>query len=233
MRRVAFVGLATFLFAGIVLGEDFWVKKDYTQWSEEEVKKIMTNSPWAKDVIVSAPAGALGGARRGPASATGVDVESTGGGGGRGGRGGRGGGAGGGEDSAPSEVQITLNVSWRSALPLRKAVVKSRAGASAEVPADMKEMLAKEQEDYVVVVSGIPARMVRLIQDPVQLNKSTLKIGKKAPVAPKGVDFQTRTQTVDVFFVFPKKDPATLDDKDLELDLKLGGMSAKRKFNLK
>src|SRR5262249_34911245 len=158
------------LFAGITLGEEFWVKKDYTQWSEEEVRRIMTYSPWSKETTVNAPAGEVGG--RGPdRSAAPVDVEGTAGGGGGGG-GGRGGG--GDASSTPTQAQITLIVSWRSALPLRRAVVKSRIGASSEVPADLLQSLSKEPEDYVVVVSGVPARMARTIQDQVRLNRSSL-----------------------------------------------------------
>jgi hypothetical protein len=124
-------------------------------------------------------------------------------------------------------------MSWRSALPLRKAIVKSRLGGSTEVPSEAQQILAKEQEEYVIVVSGVPARNARQLQDPARLNRSTLKAGKKAPITPKAVDFQARTQTVDVFFIFPKTDPITLEDKEVELDLKLGAMEAKRKFNLK
>jgi hypothetical protein len=230
MRRTAFLGLAGLLIAGIALSEDFWVKKEYTQWTEEEVKKVMTNSPWAKDVTVNAPPGAVGGGGQRAPQSSGIDVEG-GAGGGRGRRGGRGGdteGGGGG-----GEVLLTLNMSWRSALPLRKAIVKSRLGGSTEVPADAQQILIKDQEEYVVVVSGVPARIARQLQDPIRLNRSTLKAGKKAPITPKAVDFQTRTQSVDVFFIFPKTDPITLEDKEVELDLKLGAMEAKRKFNLK
>jgi hypothetical protein len=228
MYRKAFMGLAGLLIAGLALGEDFWIKKEYTQWSNEEVKKVMTSSPWAKDVTVNEPPGSAGGGQRAP-QASGIDVEGGGGGRGRGGRGARGdeGGGGGGE------VLLTLNMSWRSALPLRKALVKSRLGGSTEVPAEAQQLLSKEQEEYVVVVSGLPARIARQIQDPVRLNRSTLRAGKKAPITPKAVDFQTRTQSVDVLFIFPKTDPITLDDKEVELDLKLGTMEAKRKFNLK
>ncbi len=229
MYRKAFMGLAGLLIAGLSLGEDFWVKKEYTQWSDEEVKKVMTNSPWAKDITVAAPPGTVGGGQR-ATQPSGIDVEGGGGGGrGRGGRGARGdeGGGGGGE------VLLTLNMSWRSSLPLRKALVKSRLSGSTEVPAEAQQLLSKEQEEYVVVVSGLPARIARQIQDPVRLNRSTLKAGKKAPITPKAVDFQSRTQSVDVLFIFPKTDPITLDDKEVELDLKLGTMEAKRKFNLK
>src|SRR5215831_7706633 len=178
MHRTAFLGLAGLLIAGIALGEDFWVKKEYTQWTEEEVKKVMTNSPWAKDVTVSAPPGALGPGQRGPQNSN-IDVENSAGGGrGRGGRGARGGEA---EAGGSGDVMLSLNMSWRSALPLRKAIVKSRLGGSTEVPSEAQQMLIKEQEEYVVVVSGIPARIARQLQDPTRLNRSTLKAGKKAP----------------------------------------------------
>ncbi|HLH32736.1 MAG TPA: hypothetical protein VKY31_16160 [Terriglobia bacterium] len=230
MHRTALLSLAALLVAALAFGEDFWIKKDYTQWNDEEVKKIMTNSPWAKDVTVTVPATAVGG-RGGPAS-SGINVEDAGGRGGRGGRGARGP-QGDTDNAAPTEVPISLTVSWRSALPLRKALVKTRLGSSTEVPADARQLLAKEQEEYVIVVSGVPARMARLVQDPVQFNRSSLKIGKKAPLTPKGVDFQTRTQTIDVVFVFPKMEAITLDDKEVEIDLKLGPINAKRKFSLK
>src|SRR5262249_40919360 len=100
-------------------------------------------------------------------------------------------------------------------------------------PAEAQQLLAKEQEEYVVVVSGVPARIARQLQDPTRLNRSTLKAGKRAPLSPKAVDFQTRTQTVDVFFIFPRTEPITLEDKEVDLDLKLGTMEAKKKFNLK
>jgi len=229
MRRTALFGLAGLLFAGITLGEDFWVKKEYTQWTDEEVRRIMTNSPWSKETTVNAPAGQFGGGGGPARSAAPVDVENTGGGGRRGGRGGGGGDA----SSTPTQAQITLTVSWRSALPLRRAVVKSRIGASTEVPEDLRQSLSKEPEGYIVVVSGVPAVMARMIQDPVRLNRSSLKVGKRAPIVPKSVDFQTRTQSVDVFFVFPKSEPITLEEKEAELDLLLGPMEAKKKFTLK
>jgi hypothetical protein len=228
MHRIAWICIGAFLLAGVALGEDFWVKKDYKEWSPEEVKKLLTNSPWSKDVTVTAPAG--GGGRRGPAS-NGIDVESPNTGRGRGG--GRSGPAGDAEVNAPGNLEISLNVSWRSALPLRKAIIKSRMGDSSEVPADAQQLLGTEPVEYVVVVSGIPARLARVVQNPDLLNRSSLKIGKREPVPPKNFDFQTRTQSVDVYFFFPRTNPITLEDREVEVDLKLGTMEAKRKFNLK
>jgi hypothetical protein len=232
MRRTALLGLAGLLFAGITLGEDFWIKRDYLQWTGEEVKKMLTNSPWAKDVTVPMSMGRGG---RGAAPSTdGSDEETSaeprgGRGGGRGGGGQRGGGG----TGAPNVPQVALAISWRSALPLREAIVKSRIGTSSEVPADLQQALSKEPEDYVVVVSALPTRMAQQVQDPVRLNRSSLKIGKRAPMVPKDIQFLSRPQSFDVFFVFPKDEPITLADKELELNLMLGPIEAKRRFTLK
>ena len=62
MRRTYLLCLTWVLIAGVGLAKDFWTKKEYMQWTDEEVKKVMTNSPWAKDVTVSAPMALLGAA---------------------------------------------------------------------------------------------------------------------------------------------------------------------------
>lgn len=224
MRRIALLGFATLFFAGVTLGEDFWVKKDYTQWSAEEVKKIMTDSPWAKDVAASVPSNLL---PRRPAAASSADAQNTSG---RGARASR-------ErpesvDNTPPDAVVSLSVSWRSALPLRKAIVKTRMGASSEVPEEAKQLLAKDQDDYIIAVSGVPANLAKLIQGE-NANHSALKVGKRAPLMPKSVDFQTKTQSIDIFFAFPKSTPIMLDDKEVEFDIVLGPINAKRKFTLK
>ncbi len=60
----------------VVIAEDFWVKKPYTDWTEKDAAKLLQNSPWTHEVSISAGA---------PAEGTG---------GGAGGRGRRGGGGG-------------------------------------------------------------------------------------------------------------------------------------------
>src|SRR5271163_347482 len=45
--------LAGSLCAVALFAADFWKTKDYTQWSSEEVTKVLTDSPWAKEISVS------------------------------------------------------------------------------------------------------------------------------------------------------------------------------------
>ena len=232
MQRIVFLCLAGLLAAGAALGEDFWDKKEYMHWTDEEVKKVMTNSPWAKDVTITAPASAFGRGQR-PAAPAETETDAGGGGGGRGGRGGRGGGGGGAGGGGRGEALLTLNMSWRSALPLRKALVRSRLGAAAAVPAEAQQLIDQDTEEYVVIVSGVPTGMARAANNQIVLGKSTIRFGKKPPLGPKGVDFQARTQSVDIVFVFPKTQPGVADDKEVEAILKLDTVELKRKFNLK
>jgi len=51
-RQIAFL-LGILGFAVIAANaDDFWQKKDSAQWSKEECKKILTDSPWARRAIV-------------------------------------------------------------------------------------------------------------------------------------------------------------------------------------
>src|SRR6185295_11175566 len=106
-----------------VWAADVWTAKPFTDWSEKDVQKVLSDSPWtAKITIVGGPpafAGPTGGGK--------------GGGGGRGG--GRSGpqgdgansdpgvdGGGGGDFNVPSGVNVTLL--WQTALPIKQALVK-------------------------------------------------------------------------------------------------------------
>jgi len=76
-----FVALS--LAVGGLLAADFWQKKKFTEWDQQEVAKMLNDSPWAKSftVYLKGFGGERGGAMGG----------GMGGGGGRGGRGGGGG----------------------------------------------------------------------------------------------------------------------------------------------
>src|SRR5215471_4385988 len=110
MQRLLFLCLVGLLVASAALAEDFWTSKEYMQWTDEEVKKIMTNSPWAKDLTISVPLTALGRGAQPAENVAPTDVQSGAG----GGRGRRGGGGGSGEGGTSAEAMVTLNISFRS-----------------------------------------------------------------------------------------------------------------------
>ena len=42
--------ISIFLFAGVVMAKDFWETKPFDQWSQKECQKMLTDSPWAKEL---------------------------------------------------------------------------------------------------------------------------------------------------------------------------------------
>ena len=53
-RQFAVNILAAFLVAGTLFGQEFWEKKQYPTWTSEEIAQLTTNSPWAKELKVTA-----------------------------------------------------------------------------------------------------------------------------------------------------------------------------------
>ena len=167
---------------------DFWEKKKFANWSEKEVTKMLTKSPWARSVTVAfgsllEPRGRGGGYTS--SGSSGSVVPENGGGSdsvkaireaidsdGRGqaaagapevSRGGQASGAGGYGVSRPSgrfRPRITLTIRWYSALPIRQAVIKTRFGSQIDLPKRTAEWLKRERTVYVIGISGVPFPMV-------------------------------------------------------------------------
>ena len=223
MKKLILRGIAVAsLSVAVLWAADFWEKKGYTDWSEKEVKRVLTNSPWSQKVTVYMSGGRGGGG----------DFDYGGfGGGGRGGGGGDfgGGGPGGG---APS---MTVFVRWFSALPVKQAMVKAEYGSEAGSAKKGLDYLARQENHYIVTVAGLPARMAGVVQrDPDGLKQNTvLKHKKKELVNPDDVQVRGQEQLADFYFLFPKTDKITLDDKDVEFVMKTQRFEIKRKFKLK
>jgi hypothetical protein len=188
---------------------DFWEEKEFTAWSDKDVEKMMTNSPWAKRLTVVFP--------RPP-------TESGGRGGGRGGRGG-GGGFGGGSP------QARLIVRWQSALPVRQAVVRAQIGSDGAVGPDARAVLDQNAPGYFVVVSGVPGQFGRLSPEALMAEARLERKGKE-PIRPVQAAAQREGRGVALAYVFPKDEAIVLDDKDVEFVTKVGDATIKRKFKL-
>jgi hypothetical protein len=148
-------------------------QKEFSQWNDKDIQKILQDSPWAKNaaVPIGMPGGGGGGGRSGGrgggrgggggggmADASGASGGMSGGGGGGGGMGGGGGAGGGGNqgggDMAPSGAPPTISflIRWQSAAPVKAAVVRAKMGKEADTSTQAKEFIEKEEETYVVAV---------------------------------------------------------------------------------
>jgi hypothetical protein len=173
-----------------LFASDVWKTKDYTQWSSEEVYKVLNDSPWAKQKNVTG--GESGPSQRRSSSGQGRGG-GMGGGGGRGGIGfpggggglgypGSGGGSGGGypgggrggnggnypDDSSRGGGMRSMNVvvRWESALPIQHALLRQRG----HDPEESKTPETNEKY-YVIAVLGFRVPSQRDGEDPDSLDR--------------------------------------------------------------
>ena len=201
-----------------LVAADFWDEKDFTTWSDKEVEKMLTDSPWSREVTI-----VLGGPR--PSR---IQGGFPGGGGGGRGRGGA--------EFANSVRRATVTVSWIRALPVKQALVRSEIGIDARIPPESQELLSQTELYYVVSVSELPPRFAAQAQDiPAVVAETELKRKNKEPISPYDVRFfrNDADESIQVIYQFPKTDAITLDDEDVEFITKLGGIDVKKKFKLK
>jgi hypothetical protein len=220
------------LFCFGLAAADFW-QKPYTEWSDKDTAKMMTDSPWAKSVSVS---------MSGPGGAGGAPPMPPGGGGGFGGPGGPGGPQGGGgsefgpgaQGSAPPTFDVVAR--WQSALPIRQAFVRLKFGAEADKSAEAGKILEQQDKPYEIVLSG-PMGMF-LGGKPGDAAKALSEVSflssrRTGEIKAVQIEVGKPGKTMDVVFAFPRSMPFTVEDKEVELVTKLGTSTLKYKFKLK
>jgi len=195
-----------------VAAADVWETKPFLEWSEKEAEKVLADSPWAALISVALPP-------RLPQPSA-----DTGGGGGRGGGGGA-------EGFGPGPARIRVTISWRSALPLKQAVVRQQMGQQGTLAADGQKLLAQEEPFYVVALSGVPPQYTR--PGPGKTIESFLRRNGKPPIPAEQATTQPTRGGVLLMIGFPKTDPVTLEDGDVEFEVKLDQITIKKKFKLK
>jgi len=260
MKKFTFplLTLLMFMAALMLWAADVWVKP-YTDWTDKDIQKIMTDSPWAKKVSVAfenagrggAPGGGGGGGRGGGkgggggATDPGVDGGGGGGiaesgGGGRGGRGGGGGGdAGGGAPGGGGGVpESELVVLWQTAPTMQQALVKRKYGAESATSPDAQKQLQPEENFYVIWIAQLPGG-VRPRDDDAKkalLAVTTLSAKDKDAIVATDVIFNTPSgpgRTTDAHFLFPRKVAFSADDKEVDFATRFGKNAVKTKFTLK
>jgi hypothetical protein len=232
MRKLTAILLAFCLYAA-----DPWQSKPFTEWSDKDVNKLLTKSPWAREVSVelNGPAAALadGGGRDrvgdpvgsrpatlGPSTGPGVMAPSTGA---------RGAPDGGGQIGGDVH-SVMLTVRWQSALPVRQAIARRKYGAEAATSPDAKKLL-DDNSVYLIAISGLPPTYTPQAKAAILSETSLSSKGKD--LRPSDVLLPPSGKFADTIFVFQKTTPFTADDKDVEFSTKFGALNIKCKFRLK
>jgi hypothetical protein len=233
----------TLLFVPLAFAGDFWKEKPPSEWSDKDVKKLLTNSPWAKQASVDLPRRTgntsigspmprdPGDTRTGTIEPGGIPV-----GGGRGtGVDPTGGQSGspypGGVETGPNTPPIPkVTVRWDSAQPLREVVQKDQSAAK---PANLQDISG---EFYVITVVGFPITSQGTAQQiGEELKKETvLKPGGegKITISPAKVELAQIPEGVRATFLFPRSDKIGPEDKEVSFESNSGAIRIRTKFKL-
>lgn len=251
-RRSALFALGAAALPAPAFAADPW-EKEPAQWTEKDMQKILTDSPWSKTVSVAMggpSVGNIGGGGRG-----GRGGRSSGGGGmpdasssssmGGSPMGGEGGGMGGGGGMAPS---LNFLIRWQTAKPIKIASVRSRMGAEAETSPQAKAFVERQEEEYVIAVvmpgmrapgegrpgAGPQGDRKAPPEDAAEKMKATTWLSWKGheQVHPTSITMPRPGQNAFIFH-FSKQHPIELADKEVEFAMHRGNLEIKKKFKLK
>ena len=201
---------------------DVWNAKDYTQWSSEEIARVLNESPWAKQTNISFDLPGMqpenggrkggfagdGGYHGGPYPRRGRDPD----------------------ENTPREMHglpsFIATIRWESALPIQQALSRSSDGRA----------INPSEKEYVIAVLGLPlpggANQTDDVREQLLAYTKLIRKGKD-PVAPSEVKINASNAAGEVRFYFPKKEPISLDDKEVTFETQLGKMRLEQKFRLK
>lgn len=235
--------------------KEFWEAKPASDWTADEIDRMLTRSPWAKDASVMNNAPGFGNGGSGRSRGGGIGLPGGGGGigfpgggvgfpgGGRQGGGYPGGGYPGGGNDGGGRERLVATVRWESALPIQEAL---RIGARDEKP-------NPDFEKYYVLalIGDLPVnggrrrssdnsdddddsrtRSDRRIDE----LKETARLERKdGPIRLEKVEEGSRvgSRGPGVYFYFERKDGVSMDDKVVNFSTKLGRMEIKAKFTMK
>ncbi len=227
MRHIS--GLVLFTLSGLVLiaADDAWKNKQYSEWTAEDAKDVITGSPWVKTitptVVVKPPEqqdqGRTGGRRRG--GKTGKDGPGRSGGDSPVGDG-KGNPPGDGASSPAKLPALTLR--WESARPVREAEIKDHETGAPTVDAN----------HYAVAIYGIPRSMIEsdLTSQTEELKKhATLKRYAKKDLKPSSVDILLREDGPVILYLFPKSDEITWRDQSIQFDAQVANLKCSQSFD--
>lgn len=199
-----------------------WKNKQYPEWTEDDAKEVMTDSPWAKSVV-AVPVKPKGreeqaGRRRGRIGIGGFGIGRTGP---------DGAGRHGGEDGAGKaspDQPATLTLRWESAQPMREAELKAHDIGAPDVADDY----------YAIAVFGVPRGMLpddskeRLGE----LKKlAVLKREGKKDLSPTRVDILLRENRPVVVYLFSKSAEFTWRDHGITFEAQISRLKFSQPFS--
>jgi hypothetical protein len=193
--------------------DDAWKSKRVAEWTEQETKQILNDSPWA---VMTSPSvkkeekrphgGGMGigmpgmGRRR-----SNEPVEDP-------------------NAASPPDMQLELHLRWESALPIREAELKARETNAPVV----------EEDRYAIAVYGIPSHFTKEPQnagDRLKGQAAIKRTGQK-DIKPLHVDVIERDEGLVIVYLFPRTKEITAKDASVEFNALIGPYQVAQSFHV-
>ncbi len=226
-----------------------WKKHEFTEWSQDDVDRILNDSPWAKETLAtfeaphshraaspdgdsgtsigySAPSpinnGMPGGPGHSPDTAAAGPIDAV----------------------AASLPTIRVIVRWESALPVKEALLRLKFGATPPAPGDAGYTLDRAEPDYVIAVAGLalpssrkkPAPGEESPEDRMRdelLATTSLTPKGRRPILPERVRVNPPEARSEVLILFPRTRPIEVSDKEVVFDAQWRSLGIRKTFRLK
>ena len=201
-----------FLMPWLLFAAGFWDTKPFPEWSDKELQKLMTDSPWVRQIrgkINAQPSDEPGQAQipdlSGPTSA-----------------------------AAPS---LPVMLRWISALPVKQGEMRARFGKDAATAPEARKFLEQPRTFYILAVAGIPGYLISkggADNAKEAIARSTILTLKGKPsMQPTVVEFAPAGLNVTVMLGFPRSNEITLADEEVAFSTVIGTVLVRYKFKLK
>lgn len=225
-----------------------WKDKQIAEWTEDDARQVLTDSPWAKSVTPTVGRSQQEGGRRGGGGmgrgggigigGIGLGIPGLGGMGRRGGMGGPGtgggypgggypgggqpGGTGNGGSGRDVESPL-LTLRWESAMPVRTAELKVRDTTAPTV----------DESHYAIAVYGVPRRGAsgdaKTLEEEFKKEAALKRDGKK-DLKPSSVEVLQRDDGPVIVYLFPREKEITRNDKVIHFDAHIGRLQFTESF---
>jgi hypothetical protein len=233
MLRRLFAFMTVFLLAANLFAGDPWKDKPYKQWDDKDIRKILFESPWAKQVTVNAnwKSGGRGARQEGAATESGAGYGER-----RAGSEEGGAPMPGGSEQETAVPQATFTIRWASSLTMRRAIARSYV-LHGTPEAQAEQGLTQEPPEYVVAIVGQDMAPFLKADEAGLKGKSYLMMKKtKAKLEPVRVEIRRDAQRISSIVFYFVKNSSTgepsiaADERQVEFGCEVRGLSIKAKF---
>jgi len=213
--------LCLFLASAVLYGaaDPAWKNKQIADWSVDDAKLVLTDSPWAGSVTPTMVANRQQSPGRG-----GISVGLPGIGMGRPRRGNSSGQQAPRNDSPAGEAPV-LQLRWESALPIRDAELKAREVFAPDI----------DEDHYAIAVYGVPGRMASGEEKTLAAQfkgQAAIKRDGQKDLKPSSVQVLQREDGPVIVYLFPRKVEIKRGDRRVEFEAQIGQLQFTKTFSI-